>query len=123
MSLRDHDAVEALVQVSNLKNGGHQRLPRLASRTRTARQMSLAGDQPLRPEEHEDEHQAGEQQPLDRAEHARRQVRKLIACGSACSSNAPTTGPQVVRMPPTTTMVRIAEDCRISNCSGAMKRK
>ena len=44
--------------------------------------------------------------------------RQLIACGRHGSRIAPSAGPQIVRMPPTTPIVSIAAEYRISNCSG-----
>ena len=49
--------------------------------------------------------------------------RNVMACGRICNRTAPTTGPHGLLSPPTTTMVRIADDIRISNCSTVTKRK
>src|SRR6185437_1785718 len=45
---------------------------------------------------------------------------KVIACGNATSTKAPISGPQVVPIPPSTTIVRIVADCATLNCSGLM---
>src|SRR4051794_19251435 len=44
--------------------------------------------------------------------------RKVIPCGNATNTKAPITGPQMVPMPPSTTIVRIVADCATLNCSG-----
>src|SRR5581483_2811052 len=123
---RDHNAVEALGKFPDFEDAAHgaafsTRAGALARRGDL--QMSRAGTSPCGRKNMKTSTRPVKSKPWIGPSTLGGICRKLIACGSASSSNAPTTGPQVVRMPPTTTMVRIADDCRISNCSGVMKRK
>src|SRR5262249_23720333 len=94
---RDNDAVKTLAQVLDLEDGGHD-----ASLDRCgARQMSRAGTSPCGRKNMKTSTRPVNSSPWMGPSTLGGSCRKLIACGSASSSSAPITGPQVVRMPPT----------------------